>query len=216
MNIRRYLAIFLVTVMALTVLSTAGVLAAPKAVAAPKTQGPIEIAYEQGKTVTITSKQLNYATTQTLVGDEGDSLILKASAKGGTASTFVQATKPVSWASAYARIGADVIVKGAPSGDVPVTITFSGKYTENAVGSSYSYVWTWTKEHVVYGSDIPHAKAGVFSGSSSGDLSSFFWIPGDDANTYTGQIYCDAMSFVSGIGQAGTTLSVSSIVITFN
>ncbi len=216
MNIRKYLAIFLVTVMALTVLSTAGVLAAPKAAAAPKTQGPIEITYEQGKTVTITSKQLNYVTTQTLVGQEGETPNLKAFAKGSTASTLVQTTKPVSMASAYVRVGADIIVKGAPSGTVPVTITFNGRYTENAVGSSYSYVWTWDKEHVIYGGDIPRAKTGVFSGSSRGDLSSFFWIPGNDAKTYTGQIYCDAMSFVSGVGLTDTTLSVSSIVITFN
>lgn len=128
MKMNRLISIALVAIMALTVVSAAGVLAAPTAAAAPKTQGPIVITYEAGKTVTIMPKQFNYDSTTKLVGEEGKAPILQTFSTGGTAFTLAKMTKAGSWASAYARVGAEVSVTGAPSGDVPVTVTVNGKY----------------------------------------------------------------------------------------
>jgi hypothetical protein len=210
----KLLSIALIAVMALTVVSTASVLTAPKAAAVSQAQ-PIIITYEAGKSITFKPKQFNYDTTLKLVGEEGKAPILQTFSRQGSAFTLVRTTKPVSWASAYARVGVEVSINGAPSASVPVTVTVNGKYTLNAWGDSHAVVWAWTKEDFVFGTDTPHAKAASFSGSNTNELSQFFWIYNAATDTYTGQIYCEVDSYVTDMGLASTSLSISSIVITF-
>jgi hypothetical protein len=226
---KKYLAILLIALMAVSVVSAAGVVAAKKAAATPTAKEAITVPYEVGKTYTWTPKQFNYHYTTKIIGTPGKMPPkVQAWSQGGTASESVQIIKTAIPYSGIAQAGASVgvVVTITPpsgytfTGNEPVTVTYNGKYTISALGpNAYSSVFDETWQHFL------HSVKGDNSGTAVADSGTFgtpdvrelyrFGSPDQATGNYVLTLYMGIWSDVQQVSQASATVDVSSIVIQF-
>ncbi len=136
MKVTRYLALFLIAVMATTVVSAAGVLTAPKAAAVDQTDQYLPITYTPGAKYTYLPTQFNFHATVFVPG-YGPSQHLEVS-RGGTATAMVRAE---AWQNGVNLAAAGMqwqITNLAGNEDKPVKATLTVTYTLAARGDSRS------------------------------------------------------------------------------
>jgi hypothetical protein len=230
-HVKKYLAVLLIALMAVSVISTAGLMTAQKADAAPSAKGTITVLYKTGTTYTWKPSQYNYHYTTTIIGTPTKSPQPKVQAwsQGGTASDAVQIKKSVkpysAFANTFAYVGVVVTVK-SPSGytftgNEPVTVTYNGKYTISASGpNAYASVFDETWQHIYHSVQGDQSGTAVTAVGTFGtpDAHKLYWFGSYDQTTgnYVLTLYMGVSSSVQEVSHASATVDVSSITLTFN
>jgi len=228
MKMGRSLALFLIVLMATTVVSTAGVLAAPKA-AACGTTTTITLQYQPGKTYVFLPWQYNAHKTAILCTMVGTPQHIEL-AMGGTAYVWSRAKSidplaPQSICS-HAEVGVDWYLKGVTAADMgnPCKVTMKVGYviaakSEGATSESFASIYVFAGSHAsgytVWGTDTVPVKKGTETFTYTGMLNDFFNLVGSN---YFGQAHADARAesgAYPGQAQTTATATIYSITITF-
>jgi hypothetical protein len=220
---KKYVTLFLIALMAVSVVSAAGVVTAKKADAAPTKT--IVVPYATGTTYTITPKQFNeHDTYITSLYKTNKPPSIQLSSKWSAASASITISKLVASAYIDADAGAYVGVAGAAAND-QITVTTKVNYTMSVSGGDepyYNHAWvvvsvglpTWD----VYEIYSPDAQSGTLTYVWTGSVSDFFYNYDVTTGVYSGSIDVDVGCQVVAEtipGQASATAEFSSIVIQF-
>jgi hypothetical protein len=227
MNIKRYLSVFLIALMALTVVSTAGVIAAPKAAAQPVGVTPIDVQYMPGKTYVFLPCQFNYHDKYAhVIGTPQHYEFLK----GGTASVGLKTTDTQAVLN-YVFFGTLWRLNGVTDTDMakPCTITMKASYVIAAKGTADTRATfnvgnrqTQDLQSViaeVSGADKIPVKMATKTFTYTGPVGDFFYKHSDDTAEGFMSASVSAINDVllePGAAQATASTTVYYITLTFN
>ncbi len=230
-NVKQYIAFFLIVVMALSVVSAAGVVAAPKAAAARPQPLPEYIPVQWAQTTyTYTSAQYNVHWTKSeAYGMPSNQVpVLKTVSKGNTVSASVKATKG-QYGYSQAMGGIQWEITGVPDSSKLCTIKVTVKYTLSAQGDAKTSAQLWQpvtgsgEAVTVMGTDTPNQITNTKTFTRTGTMASLF-NPHTDSNA--GTIHYDGWAGVqmsatqaeaatTATAQATASATITSITLTF-
>jgi hypothetical protein len=217
---KRIIAVLLVAIMAFTVVSTAGVLTAPKATAAT-TPTYLPVTYVEGKTYTFSSSQCNIHDTASMIL-AGKPLLIPVS-QGNTATALV-VTNTQSAGYTFASVGYLLGLTGYTADDLDkpcrMTMTLRGTVALHGGPRAYGSVWnpaTSWEGVTVHSRDPVLAKTEIRTWTFTNTVRTVFW----DTSTIPGEHLASAQAWaLSQNSQAGqsviiSTAQISSVSITF-
>lgn len=216
---KKYLALFLIAIMAVSVLSAAGVVTTQKAAAAPLQSSIAVVNYKPGATYRYVPWQFNQNFAGFFASSEGNITHFETTS-GGTAYSSVRTTQTQAGTS-YARVGMWWqlrLPKGATWNTVenmPCTVTVTVLYVIQAKGNQDTYaqaVWGVNNGNetysIVYGNNLHVKTATTTFHTTVGDVFS----DGPYGGAYA---EADALQYPAGAGHASAVIVCSSIVLAF-
>ncbi len=208
-----------------------GVVTAQKSAATPPTKGAITIPYKADTTYTWTPTQYNvhYTTKIVYAAEKMPPPKVQVWSRWSTASDSIQVTKTSAAGSAQAGAYVGVVVTVTPkdgyrfTGNEPVTVTYTGKYTISASGpdtNTYASVLDETHWHIRHtveadGTGDAVTQSGTFDTPDASEISEFGTVDQATGN-YVLTLWMVVWSGASGVSQASATVDVSSIELQFN